>query len=108
MPQINMKTINEWALEHAPKQQTKIDYGKQLMLTFTDRKSLLSSKKIERFIVFWVFLAITVAYLVRRIDSIDTIGFIEVVGLWLTYGGYNTYISHKEKKEQPVDQINTG
>jgi putative ribosome biogenesis GTPase RsgA len=102
-----MKTIHDWALEHAPKETERTSYGRELLLTFSNRKSLFSSKKIERFIVFWVFLAITVAYLVRKMDTIDTLGFIEIVGLWLTYGGYNTYISHRENKQAPVEEINS-
>lgn len=72
--------------------------AKEIMLTFSNKKSLFSSKKIERFIVFIVFLILSVIYIIRKIDSLTSMELIEIIGLWLAYGGYNTYNLHKDKK----------
>ena len=84
------------------KQQTepddKINYFKELILTFSNKKSFFSSKRIERFIVFNVFLVLTVMYVVKNIDDLDSFGFIQIVGLWLAYGGYNSLMNLKDRK----------
>jgi len=84
------------------KQQTepndKINYFKELILTFSNKKSFFSSKRIERFIVFNVFLVLTVIYVVKNIDDLDSFGFIQIVGLWLAYGGYNSLMNLRDRK----------
>lgn len=70
----------------------------EMLLTFSNRKSFLSSKKIERFIVFIVFLVITIVFFAYHIKTMDAISFIEVVGLWLGYGGINSVLIQKDKK----------
>ncbi len=85
----------------------KIDYMKEIIMTFSTQKSLFSSKKIERFVVFHVFLTITVIYLAINIRTIDSLDFIQVCGLWLAYGGYNSMMSLKDKKvdnQSTIDQ----
>ena len=69
-----------------------INYFKELILTFS------SSKRIERFIVFNVFLVLTVIYVVKNIDDLDSFGFIQIVGLWLAYGGYNSLMNLRDRK----------
>jgi hypothetical protein len=96
------ETIYDMALNGAKKSPhrapKKIDYGREIVMTFSNHKSLFSSKKIERFIVFWTFLVLTVVYIVKNIHEMDSLEFIEVIGLWLAYGGYNSLMNLRDKK----------
>ena len=103
------QTIWDMAMENAngekPKQITqpavqkkKIDYKKELIMTFSNQKSLFSSKKIERFVVFITFLVLTVVFIAMNIHEMESMEFIEVIGLWLAYGGYNSFMNLKDKK----------
>jgi hypothetical protein len=74
------------------------NFIEEVILTFSNKKSLLSSKKIERFIVFNVFLIVTIFYIFKNIESIDTRSFIEIIGVWLFYGGYNSFMNLRDKK----------
>lgn len=99
----NKETIYGMAMSHArknpaPRQPEKIKIGRELLMTFSNQRSLLSSKKIERFVAFWTFLILTVWYIYRNIDDMGSLDFIEVVAPWLAYSGYNTLISHRDKK----------
>jgi hypothetical protein len=91
-----------------------INYFKELILTFSNKKSFFSSKRIERFIVFNVFLVLTVIYVVRNIEDLDSFGFIQIVGLWLAYGGYNSLMNLKDRKFEagitapPTEEENPG
>ena len=78
--------------------EKKINYWEELKLTFTTRKSLLSSKKLERFIVFNVFLILTIIFISLNIKTLSALEFVEVTGLWLVYGGYNTLMNQRDKK----------
>jgi len=85
-------------VKNSPKQPKKIDYFREFVYTFSDEKSLFSSKKIERFIVFNVFLILSIVYIVKNINVMDSISFIEIVGLWLFYGGYNSLMTLRDKR----------
>ena len=91
-----------------------INYFKELILTFSNKKSFFSSKRIERFIVFNVFLVLTVIYVVRNIEDLDSFAFIQIVGLWLAYGGYNSLMNLKDRKFEagitppPTEEENPG
>ena len=74
------------------------DFMDEIVLTFSNKKSLLSSKKIERFIVFNVFLVLTVLYVWKNIDTLESRDFIEITLVWLAYGGYNSFMSCRDKK----------
>ena len=74
------------------------DFMDEIVLTFSNKKSLLSSKKIERFIVFNVFLVLTVLYVWKNIDTLEARDFIEITLVWLAYGGYNSFMSFRDKK----------
>lgn len=80
------------------KPDEKINYFKELILTFSNKKSFFSSKRIERFIAFNVFLVLSVIYIVKNIDDLDSLGFIQIVGLWLAYGGYNSLMNLRDRK----------
>lgn len=70
----------------------------EFLLTFSNRPSFFSSKKIERFIVFGVFLGITIAYITMHIKDLDAIDFVTVIGVWLGYGGFNSVMTLKDKQ----------
>ena len=74
-----------------------------MILTFSNKKSLLSSKKIERFIVFNVFLVLTILYVWKNIDDLESRDFIEITLVWLAYGGYNSFMNMKDRKMEKQD-----
>lgn len=88
----------------------QLNFFHEFLLTLSDKKSLFSSKKIERFVVFNVFLIITVIYIFKNLQKIEPAELIEVVGIWLAYGGYNTMMNLRDKKmmyennDNPVDE----
>jgi|LauGreDrversion4_2_1035121.scaffolds.fasta_scaffold932780_1 hypothetical protein len=73
-------------------------FADEVILTFSNKKSLLSSKKIERFIVFNVFLVLTILYVWKNIDDLESRDFIEITIVWLAYGGYNSFMNLKDRK----------
>jgi hypothetical protein len=80
------------------------NFLEEIIMTFSNTKSKLSSKKIERFIVFNVFLVITVYYIFKNVDDLDARSFIEIIGVWLFYGGYNSFMNLRDKKLESQDQ----
>lgn len=76
----------------------KIDYWQEFIMTFSTRKSLFSSKKIERFIVFWVFLILTVIYVSMNFGRLEAWDMVEITALWLCYGGYNSLMTLRDRK----------
>jgi len=76
----------------------KIDYWQEFIMTFSTRKSLFSSKKIERFIVFWVFLILTIIYVSMNFDRLEAWDMVEITALWLGYNSYNTLMTLRDKK----------
>lgn len=80
------------------KPKEKIDYQQEFILTFSNRKSLFSSKKIERFIVFWVFLIMTIVYVSMNIRDMEAWDFVEISALWLIHSGYNALLNIREKR----------
>ena len=68
------------------------DFLHQFLLTFSDKKSLYSSKRIERFAVFTTMLTASGMFLFKNISSEKLSAgdlMIVVVG-WLGYAGFNT------------------
>ena len=82
--------------EQQPKKES--NFTDEVILTFSNKQSLLSSKKIERFIVFNVFLVLTVLYVWKNIDTLESRDFIEITLVWLAYGGYNSFMNLKDRK----------
>ena len=80
------------------KEEEKIDIKKELLLTLSNEKSLFSSKKLERAVVFYVFIVISIIYIFLNIKELDTLDFLQIVGVWLAYGGYNTYLNYRDRK----------
>ena len=79
-------------------EERNIDIKKELLLTLSNEKSLFSSKKLERAVVFYVFIVISVIYVFLNIKELETLDLLQIVGVWLAYGGYNTYQNYKDKK----------
>lgn len=75
----------------------KIDFWYELLLTFTVKDSIFSSKKIERFVIFGVLMSMTVFYMIKNIETLSALGFIELCLMWLAYAGYNTIMNHRDK-----------
>ena len=81
-----------------PENNVKIDYWREFIMTFSNRSSLFSSKKIERFVAFCVMLIISVYYLLTNIGTIKALEFVEIISVWLAYGGYNSAMGLKDKR----------
>jgi hypothetical protein len=91
----------------------KINYGRELFLMFSNKPSLISSKKVERFLTFLSFLTITIIFLIKNFNKIEAPTLLEITGVWLTYGGYNSIMNYKDKKldaaqaNQPTTTVTT-
>ena len=81
------------------------EFGNELLMTFSSKKSLFSSKKIERFVAFslailmitiYFFLRVTCHECVERFTTTDVIW---LTGTVLAYAGYSMAKSIQEKKE---------
>jgi len=76
----------------------KIDWGWEIIMTFSNQKSMLYSKKIERFIIFWVFLIITIIYVIRNIDNLEAFDMVEILAIWLAAASFNSIMSNRDRK----------
>lgn len=72
------------------------------LLTFSNKKSLLSSKRIERFLVFTAMLVISCVFLIKAIYTctLSATDLMIVVSIWLGYAGFNT-VQVKKDTEKP-------
>lgn len=70
-------------------------------LTFSNKKSNLSSKRIERFAVFVSMLLATITYLFMGIFKCNLAAsdLVMIVGVWLGYAGFNTIQIKKDGTE---------
>lgn len=80
------------------KESNGIDFKREFIMTFSNGKSIFSSKKIERFIVFWVFLILTVVYISINFSRLEAWDMVEITMLWLGYSGYNSLMSLRDRK----------
>lgn len=82
------------------------DFFKEMSLTFSEQKSLLSSKKIERCIFFSIVCVMVALYFTINIirDKFTTTDLISIMTVLLAYCGYNTRVNSKEKKQDLIDQ----
>ena len=95
------------------KPEKKIDYGRELVMTFSNKSSLFSSKKIERFFIIYTLFGITISYIIYNIQIIKPLELIEIIAAWLAYAGYNSFQNYKDKKLDaaksegaPIEQLN--
>lgn len=86
------------------------DFLYEIMLTFSAKKSLFSSKKIERFLSFMASIIMLVSYYIMRVlcfKCTDKISIEEVAvltGLMLGYGAWNTVQGRKDKEPKDNQQ----
>lgn len=66
--------------------------------TFSNKASFLSAKRIERFAIFSLMLAVTLFFLIKGIIQcqLSAVDFTIVVGLWMGYAGFNTIQGRKD------------
>lgn len=74
----------------------------ELTKTFSNKPSFLSSKRIERFVIFSTMLGVTLFFLIKNIlkCEISAVDFTIVVTLWMGYAGFNTVLINKDKKDE--------
>jgi small neutral amino acid transporter SnatA (MarC family) len=75
----------------------------EILNTFSNKPSLLSSKRIERFAVFASMLFATLGFMFYHIFkcSLNATDLIIIVATWLGYAGFNTVQIKKDKKDEP-------
>lgn len=67
------------------------------LYTFSLRNSILSSKKIERFIFVFVGVLLTIFFVIKNADKLTGTEFTIVVSPLFMYAGYNLSTTQKEK-----------
>jgi ABC-type protease/lipase transport system fused ATPase/permease subunit len=80
----------------------------EILNTFSNKKSFLSSKRIERFLIFTIMLFLTVIFIIKSIIActLGATDFIIIIGTWLGYGGWSTVQISKDKKfESDIEDI---
>lgn len=83
------------------------DIAKRILIelagTFSNKKSFLSSKRIERFLAFTNMLVLTNIFAIRSIqrNSLTTLDLMIIVGGWLSYVGF---IIVKSRQDQDKDK----
>jgi tryptophan-rich sensory protein len=75
---------------------------KELINTFSNKPSFLSSKRIERFSVFTLMLLATTTWLCMGIFkcNLSATDLVLVVSVWLGYAGFNTVQIKKDNKDE--------
>jgi magnesium-transporting ATPase (P-type) len=86
------------------KEEKKFNLKREFLLTFSNEKSLISSKKLERGIVFYTFLFLSIFFIIKKFPELDSFSFIEILAVWLAYGGYNTYQNYRDMKNVRQDR----
>jgi hypothetical protein len=78
--------------------EKKIFFFKEFILTLSNKSSLFSSKKIERCIIFNFLFLFTLIYISVNMVKLSSSDFIQIIVVWLSYGGWNTYQTYRDKK----------
>ena len=76
----------------------------ELVLTLSHKKSLLSSKRLERFSLFAASLSMCVTYFVLHIKTITVTEMLLIVGTLLAYAGFTMHKSESEKLNKTTDE----
>lgn len=77
-----------------------------LYATLSNNKSFLSSKRIERLILFWAAVGISICYVFYNRADISTMEIISICTMLFGYAGFNTVMGNKDKKDsKAADQI---
>jgi len=81
----------------------------ELAMTFSNRESLLSAKRIERFISYIIATAILACYACLRLACVECVERIDATAICLIsgtlygYGAFNTVAGLKENKTEPKE-----
>lgn len=70
-----------------------------LYATLSNNKSFLSSKRLERLVLFLAAVSIAVCYVWYTRASITTTEIISICTMLLAYGGFNTVMGRKDKND---------
>jgi hypothetical protein len=75
---------------------------KELLLTFSEQKSLISSKRLERFSLFALSLSAVAYYLFKGIYNweIGSSDLLIIIATLLGYAGFNTVIAKKNENTE--------
>lgn len=76
--------------------------------TFSNTKSFLSSKRIERFFTFAIMLAASTYYLFKGVYNweISSTDLMVIVAAWLGFAGFNVIQGRKDNTEENGNQSN--
>ena len=87
------------------------DIAKRILIelagTFSNKKSFLSSKRIERFLAFTNMLVLTNIFAIRSIqrNSLTTLDLMIIVGGWLSYVGFIIVKSRQDQDKDKTDIV---
>lgn len=76
---------------------------KQIGLTLSNKPSLLSSKRIERFLFVVVYVTLTIFWVWHRRNEMSSAEFIMVTGPLMIYAGFSTTMIRKDQQDAKVD-----
>ena len=71
----------------------------ELYATLSNDKTFLSSKRIERLVLFWAAVLIATCYVFYNRADIATIEIISICTMLFGYAGFNTVMGNKDKKD---------
>ena len=72
--------------------------AKEFLLTFSNQKSLFSSKKIERAIAFVIVTLLIIFFVRHNFETMTAVDFTIVIAPLVTYMGFNSIMLSKDKK----------
>lgn len=78
-----------------------------LYSTLSNDKTFLSSKRVERMLLFSAALGIAVCYVWYNRSDITTTEVIAICTMLFTYAGFNVYMGNKDKKDTKNDKAAT-
>ncbi len=82
--------------------KTKFNYLVwELVLTLSHGKSLLSSKRLERFALFSTAIVMCITYFVMHLETITVTEMLGIVGVLLGYAGFTMTKTEKDKLPTP-------
>jgi hypothetical protein len=75
---------------------------KEFLKTFSSQKSFFSSKRLERFVLFNLAIAISLIYIYYSIKnkSLSLTDVLAISGTFFVYAGYNTIMVEKNKDKE--------
>lgn len=76
---------------------------KELIKTLSNQKGYFSSKRLERFTLFWMASFIVMNYYRIHAHELTNGEIIALTGTLFAYAGFNTIMNNKEKKQELLD-----